>query len=134
MRLLKNFNYSFNFFNYPSKIFDVLSKYNEWEFTEIRIKENNSLAAVIFGYVGKTHYTPFIIGLDYSYLDSHHIYKQTMLQMVKRGNDLGKEKIYLGLTADFEKQKYLADTIPIYAFVKLDDTYNLEIIESLINN
>lgn len=130
---VKKANYSFNFFDYPKKIISILSKYKNWEFTEIRIKETNEIGAVIMGYVGENHYTPFIVGLDYKFINSHHIYKQTMFQMVKRGNDLGKKIVYLGLTADFEKQKYLAVSHKINAYIKYDDTFNLEVIESYSN-
>ena len=131
---VKKANYSFNFFQYPEKMVRVLSKYKEWEFVEINLKENNQLVAVIFGYTGKHHYCPLIIGLDYNYINTHHIYKQAMFQMVKRGNELNKKTTYLGLTADFEKQKYLALTIPQWAYLKVDETYNLELIESYSNN
>jgi hypothetical protein len=130
---VKKANYSFNFFDYPKKIISILSKYKNWEFTEIRIKETNEIGAVIMGFVGENHYTPFIVGLDYKFINSHHIYKQTMFQMVKRGNDLGKKIVYLGLTADFEKQKYLAVSHKINAYIKYDDTFNLEVIESYSN-
>ena len=131
---VKKANYSFNFFQYPEKMARVLSKYKEWEFVEISLKENNQVVAVIFGYTGSNHYCPLILGLDYNYINTHHIYKQAMFQMVKRGNELNKKITYLGLTADFEKQKYLALTIPQWAYLKVDETYNLELIESYSNN
>lgn len=130
---VKNANYSFNFFQYPKKMAKVLSKYEEWEFIEISLKENNQVVAVIFGHIGDDHYCPLIVGLDYDYINTHHIYKQAMFQMVKRGNDLNKKITYLGLTADFEKQKYLALTVPTWAYLKVDETYNLELIESYSN-
>lgn len=130
---VKNANYAFNFFQYPQKMPKILSKYEEWEFIEISLKENNQVVAVIFGHIGDDHYCPLIVGLDYDYIDTHHIYKQTMFQMVKRGNDLNKKITYLGLTADFEKQKYLALTVPICAYLKVDETYNLELIEAYSN-
>lgn len=130
---VKKANYSFNFFQYPEKMTKVLSNYKEWEFIEISIKENHQVVAVVFGYIGDQHYCPLIVGLDYNYINTHHIYKQAMFQMIKRGNDLNKKVIYLGLTADFEKQKYLALTIPIWAYLKVDETYNLELIESYSN-
>ncbi|MEP7094880.1 MAG: aminotransferase class I/II-fold pyridoxal phosphate-dependent enzyme, partial [Flavobacterium sp.] len=108
---VKNANYSFNFFQYPQKMAKILSKYEEWEFIEISLKENDQAVAVIFGHIGDDHYCPLIVGLDYDYINTHHIYKQTMFQMVKRGNDLNKKITYLGLTADFEKQKYFALTV-----------------------
>lgn len=130
---VKNANYSFNFFQYPKKMAKILSKYEEWEFIEIGLKENNQVVAVIFGHIGEDHYCPLIVGLDYDYINTHHIYKQAMFQMVKRGNDLNKKITYLGLTADFEKQKYLALTVPTWAYLKVDETYNLELIESYSN-
>ncbi|MEO8236753.1 MAG: aminotransferase class I/II-fold pyridoxal phosphate-dependent enzyme [Flavobacterium sp.] len=130
---VKNANYSFNFFQYPQKMAKILSKYEEWEFIEISLKENDQAVAVIFGHIGDDHYCPLIVGLDYDYINTHHIYKQTMFQMVKRGNDLNKKITYLGLTADFEKQKYLALTVPTWAYLKVDETYNLELIESYSN-
>jgi 7-keto-8-aminopelargonate synthetase-like enzyme len=130
---VKNANYSFNFFQYPKKIAKILSKYEEWEFIEISLKENGKVVAVIFGYVGDDHYCPLIVGLDYDYINTHHIYKQTMFQMVKRGNDLNKKITYLGLTADFEKQKYLALTVPVWAYLKVDETYNQELIGAYSN-
>lgn len=130
---VKKANYAFNFFQYPEKMTKVLSKYEEWEFIEISLKENNQVVAVIFGHIGDDHYCPLIVGLDYDYIDTHHIYKQAMFQMVKRGNDLNKKITYLGLTADFEKQKYLALTVPTWAYLKVDETYNLELIESYSN-
>ncbi len=130
---IKDANFSFTFFHFPAKIAKVVSKYPEWEFIDIKIKGMEKAVACVWSFVGPDHYAPLIAGLDYDYLDSHHIYKQSVFQMVKRGNDLNKKYTYLGLTADFEKQKYLAKTIPIYAFKKVDNTYNLEVIESLSN-
>ena len=130
---VKKANYSFNFFSYPKKMAKILSQYDEWEFIEISLKENDQVVAVVFGYIGDDHYSPLIVGLDYDYIDTHHIYKQAMFQMVKRGNDLNKKNTYLGLTADFEKQKYLALTVPIWAYMKVDETYNLELIDAYSN-
>lgn len=51
--------------------------------------------------------------------------------MVKRGNDLGKAKTYLGLTSDYEKQKYGAKSIPFYGYLKVDNICNLDLLSSL---
>jgi hypothetical protein len=39
----------------------------------------------------------------------------------------------MGFSADFEKQKYMAITVPTFAFLKVDDTYNFEYIETMSN-
>jgi 7-keto-8-aminopelargonate synthetase-like enzyme len=130
---VKDANFAFNFFKYPEKIASILSKYADWEFIDIRLKGGKDPIACIWCFKGENHYSPIIMGLNYDYLESHHIYKQAVFQMVKRANDLNKATAYLGFSADFEKQKYLAITKPTYAFIKVDDTYNLELIESYSN-
>ncbi len=130
---VKNNNFAFNFFTYPSKITSVLSKYDEWEFIDIKLKDGDEPIACIWCYVGSNHYSPLIMGLNYDYLASHQLYKQAVFQMVKRGNDLRKGINYLGFSADFEKQKYGAQGIATFAYMKVDDTFNLEKIESLSN-
>lgn len=127
---IKNKNLAFNFFPYPRKTPKILANYKEWEFIDIKLKEGTETIAVIWSYIGPDHYIPLIMGLNYDYSDSHQLYKQAVYQMVKRGNILNKNTIFLGFTADFEKKKYMAESVTKYAFIKYNDTYNLEVLES----
>lgn len=128
---VKKANHAFNFFAYPSKIAKILSKYSDWEFMEFRLSDSDELIACVWTFIGKKHICPLILGLNYDYNESHYLYKQIMYQMVKRGNDLDKNKIYLGLTSDYEKQKYGAKTVPFLGYIKVDDMYNLDLLSSL---
>lgn len=129
---VKEANYAFNFFAYPKKTVKVLSKYSsDWEFMEFRIKGSNELIACVWSFLGEDYYCPLILGLNYEYNESHHLYKQIMYRMVKRGNELEKFQIYLGLTADYEKQKYGAKSTPFYGYLKVDNIYNLDLLSSL---
>ena len=74
-----------------------------------------------------------IMGLDYRYTQSIYLYKQTIYQIVKRANFLKKEKVYLGYSADFEKRRYGAEQIETYCYLKVDDTFNLDVLESISN-
>jgi predicted N-acyltransferase len=130
---IKDQNFAFNFFKYPPKIVSILSKYKDWEFIELKLKEGKEVIACAWNFIGNEHYSPMIVGLNYNYLDSHKLYKQIVFQIVKRGNELNKKTIYCGLSADFEKQKYGANSIAKFAFIKMDDTYNTEIISSMAN-
>lgn len=96
------------------------------------IGETETICSV-WCYRGKEHYCPFIMGLNYDYLQSHHLYKQAMFQIIKRGNELNNKIVYLGFSADYEKQKYGSKIIPKFAFIKVDDIYNLELIDSFSN-
>jgi 7-keto-8-aminopelargonate synthetase-like enzyme len=130
---VKKANYAFNFFAYPKKIAKILSKYPDWEFIEFRLKDSDVLIGCIWFFIGEDHACPLIVGLNYDYIKSHHLYKQVMYYMVKRGNDLGKSKTYLGLTSDYEKQKYGAKTVSVFGYIKVDNMYNLDLLSSLGN-
>lgn len=98
---------------------------------EFRLKDSDELIACVWSFLGKDHICHLILGLNYDYNESHHLYKQIMYRMVKRGNDLEKSKIYLGLTADYEKQKYGAKSVALLGYIKVDDMYNLDLLSSL---
>lgn len=127
---VKSRNFGFNFFIFPEKTPKVLSKYDDWEFIELRPKGEDKVIASLWCFVGENFYCPLLIGLDYDYSESHRVYQQGMFQAVKRGNKLQKENIFLGYSADFEKQKYGAKSIPVNAYIKVDSLLNMEIIES----
>lgn len=131
---IKDTNFAFNFFKFPKKMPEIISKYKEWEFIDIKVKGINETVACLWSYVGKNHYSPLIIGLNYDYLESHKIYKQTVFQIVKRGNILNKKRSYLGFSAEFEKSKYMAKVIETFAFMKVDNTFNLDVLDSYSNN
>ena len=130
---IKDRNFAFNFFKYPDKIVSILSKYKEYEFIHISLKGEEKAICAVWSFVGDEHYCPLIMGLNYDYLQSHSIYKQAIFQIVKRGNQLNKKTVYLGFSADYEKQKYGAKGIPKHAFIRVDDTYNFELLESYSN-
>jgi len=126
-------NFGLNFFNYPSKIAEVLSKYKEYEFIIVRLKNQSEIIACAWIYNGVTHSSPMIVGLRDSYIKTHKIYQQTVYQINKRARALDKETIFCGFSADFEKQKYGAIAIPTFAYIKLQDTFNSEIINAYSN-
>ncbi len=128
---VKSRNFGFNFFAYPERATHIINKFNDWEFIELRFKETGKIVACGWCFVGDNSYSPLVIGLDYDYQNDYEIYKQGIFQTIKRANLLDKKTIYLGLSADFEKQKYGAKSISKNTFVKFDDTYNLEMIENI---
>lgn len=130
---VKKDNHAVNYFKYPAKITQILSKYDDWEFMDIKLKGGDETICCVWSFRGDKHYSPLIMGLNYEYVESMNLYKQAIFQLVKRANYLNKEKVFLGYSADYEKQKYGANTISLHAFIKLDDTFNMELIESMSN-
>ena len=127
-------NFDVNIFEYPLELFKKMNSSPNWEFVIIRLKkeyekrEENLPIGVIFGYKGENFYSPLLVGIDYDFIKPYKIYKQTLFQMVKRGRDLGKEKVYLGFTATLEKKKLGATIIPKVAYVQATDNFNMELI------
>jgi hypothetical protein len=74
-----------------------------------------------------------IVGLDDEYIKTHRIYQQIVYQINKRARQLDKGTIFCGFSADFEKQKYGAVAIPTFAYIKIQDTFNSEIINAYSN-
>lgn len=130
---VKSKNFGINFYDYPTKITEVLSKYKDWEFIEFKLKSTNEIIGCVWSFIGSNFYIPLIAGLNYKYSETDFIYQQIMFQSVKRANLLDKEIIYLGYSAEFEKSKYGAVPVKKNAFIKFDDTYNLEIIDTFSN-
>lgn len=133
-------NRGFNMFDYPKEIIKKLSKNPKWEFivlslkTEFDNRKDKKPVAVMWCYVTKTHLSFMIIGMDYNYNQQYHVYKQAMYQVLKRARILGISKVYLGLSADFEKHKYGAVPNARVAYIQTKDNYNMEVIESMSAN
>ncbi|MFY9310749.1 MAG: aminotransferase class I/II-fold pyridoxal phosphate-dependent enzyme [Bacteroidia bacterium] len=135
-------NRGFNMFDYPKDIVSSLSKNPKWEFIILNLKpefdkraENDRKpVAVMWCYITKTHLSFMIIGIDYDYNHQYHVYKQAMYQVLKRATMLNISKVYLGLSADFEKHKYGAIPHARVAYIQTRDNYNMEVIESMAAN
>lgn len=130
---VKSRNFAMNFFNYPSKITKIMSRYDEYEFMLIRLKGQEEIIASAWIYNGPSHSSPMIVGLDDRYIKTHRIYQQIVYQINKRARELDKETIFCGFSADFEKQKYGATAVPTFAYMKIQDTFNSEIINAYSN-
>jgi len=94
-------NLGLNTFSFPSKLFRKMSKHPNWEFITITPKsEPEKIIGVMLCYknIHKT-YVPAFVGMDYSYLEQYHIYRQLLFQTIKRSIELKYNHIALGLTA-----------------------------------
>ena len=74
-----------------------------------------------------------IIGLDYNYVLSHGCYRQGVYQSILRAHDLKCNKIYLGMDASVEKQKFGAKIIRKSNYIQCNQNYNMELINLIPN-
>jgi Acetyltransferase (GNAT) domain len=137
-RNVKSRNFDINTFDYPVKFFETMANSKNWEF--ILLKQNKTLAddkiegimAVIFCYKNANNdYNPIFLGMNYDFLDKYNTYRQAIFQAIKRANELGSDKIYLGLSATIEKKKFGARIVPKVAYVQAKDNFNMEFIETM---
>jgi 7-keto-8-aminopelargonate synthetase-like enzyme len=130
---VKKGSFNLNTFNIPYALFENFTKNSNWDIFELKLKSepNSKPVAVIFSYISSgKNYSPFVIGLDYNYVLSHGSYRQGVFQSVLRAKELNCNKIYLGMDASVEKQKFGARIVPKSVFIQNSDNFNMEMIEA----
>ena len=68
--------------------------------------------------------------MNYDYLHSHKVYRQTLYQVVQRAIALNSDTLILGFSVDIEKRKLGAVTTAKVAFMQFKDNYK----QTVINN
>ncbi|MDZ4840427.1 MAG: aminotransferase class I/II-fold pyridoxal phosphate-dependent enzyme, partial [Bacteroidota bacterium] len=81
---IKDRNFAINYFPYPEKVFDVVDKYDNWEFVILKLKPEYDARpgqpAVSIGacYKGAKHYVPLLLGMDYGFSKEFNLYRQSL--------------------------------------------------------
>lgn len=117
----------------PIDFFKEAMTNENWDVFELRLSDTNEIVGVGFAFLNDLNYNFTVLGIDYSFLHSHGIYKQTMWQAIKRANELEMKTINLGITADMNKRKFGAIPQTLIAYVQNKDNYNNTIIDSFAN-
>jgi 7-keto-8-aminopelargonate synthetase-like enzyme len=126
-----------NTFTLPPRIFEQMLESPCWELllTYLRPEAGgprNGLP-VAFGahFVGREHYSPLVIGLDYDYVRSHHVYRVALLKAIRRARQIGARRVYLGMGATLEKRRFGARVEPRCAYVQASDHFSMEVLAQL---
>lgn len=120
-----------NTFELPRTLWRELLDDPCWEVVVLRVPGRPQPVAVGAHFIGGAHYAPLIIGLDYDYLESHHIYRQAMRQALLRARELGARRVLLGMGAPVEKQRFGARRHARCAFAQASDHYSSEVLAML---
>ncbi|MFK7900622.1 MAG: GNAT family N-acetyltransferase, partial [Cyclobacteriaceae bacterium] len=121
-----------NTFKLPKKMFVGLMNSRNWEVIELVHDSTNQVAGYILSNVTNGIFTPTYIGLDYSFQDSN-AYSKLLYLTIERAIELGAKKIELGITADFEKQRFGAQSKQMFAYVQSSDHYNREVVDNIFS-
>ena len=130
-----------NTYELPMKYFDNMAHHANWEIIELRLKSDSetvqneeALVAVQFCYKSsKNNYSLMVVGLDYNYVLSHGCYRQGLYQCLLQANNLKSNKLYFGMDATVEKQRFGVKVIPKSVYVQADDNFNMELIGTIYN-
>ncbi len=134
---VKKVNFAINTFPLPKQFFADMLKQNYFDMVKIELKAEFSksgeqeIVGFFCGAISSKEYYGMFLGFDYDYLHSHHIYRQTVYQLVKRGRSLGCSTVNLGFSADVEKRKYNAVQEPKIAYINFQDMFNQAVIQNM---
>jgi 7-keto-8-aminopelargonate synthetase-like enzyme/predicted N-acyltransferase len=115
-----------NVFDLPRELFERMLEDPSWEL--LTLKLDGRVVAMVCDYIGCDHYSPLVIGLDYDYVRSHHIYRVALLKMMRRAVELGKKRVCWGMGATLEKRRFGAQVEPRCAYVQAKDHYAIEVL------
>ncbi len=144
---VKQKSFNINTYELPLKYFTNMVTHPNWEIIELKLKSDNlqkqgslettnedPLVSVGFCYVSsKNNYSIMTVGLDYNYVVNHGCYRQALYQSIVRANTLKCNKLYLGMDASIEKQRFGVEIIPKSVYVQANDNFNMELIETVHN-
>ncbi len=109
---VSNKNHALNNIEFPRSLFETMSQSDRWEFIQIRLKPEylasgeSALVGAVACYQTEESYCAVALGMDYTHVTSFKIYKQALFQIALRGQALGKQRVFLGMTAAQEKKKF----------------------------
>ena len=133
-------SYEINGFELHKTFFRNVLNHPDWEALEIKLKEEfdqrpeRTAVSMIIGYKTAESYDFLIVGIDYSFLEEHNVYAQTLWQAIKRAQKLGVKTISMGLTASLNKRKFGAKIIKNMMYVQTKDSYNASVIATMANS
>ncbi len=126
-----------NTFTLPYKMFESMAKNSNWEILTLTLKpefdnrEDRKPVAVMMSFVTEKAYNYMMVGIDYEFQNDYKPYRQAMYQTLFRAKELGKEVVYLGYSASFEKRKVGAVLVDSVGYMQAKDNYAMEVIESM---
>jgi ABC-type uncharacterized transport system substrate-binding protein len=82
--------------------------------------------------VGAEDYHELLVGLDYQYVESHGLYRQTILQAIRRAMFHKKKRLILGLAATEAKSRFGAVPQQNVIYAQSADHFNSDVMSNLL--
>ena len=128
-------SFELNMHKLPFDYFNVMCDHDSYDIVRLYLKYDPRLerkaVGVMFSYFETGTYHALIVGIDYTFNQSHGVYKQALYQTAKRANKVGARSLDLAFTAELIKKKVGAKPEQTWAFAQVMDTYNLQVIDAI---
>jgi 7-keto-8-aminopelargonate synthetase-like enzyme/predicted N-acyltransferase len=134
---VKNKSLELNTFTLPYKMFENMAQNPNWEVLTLSLKPEfdksieRKPVAVMLSFLTEKAYNYMMVGIDYAFQEEYKPYRQAMYQVLMRAKELGKEAVYLGYSASFEKRKVGALLVDSVGYMQAKDNFSMEVIESM---
>ncbi|HEA29175.1 MAG TPA: GNAT family N-acetyltransferase [Leeuwenhoekiella sp.] len=133
---VKERNLGLNTFPYPFELFEEMNVSPQWEFIYLETPDDigTEILGVMFCYKNSERtYVPSLIGMDYEHNREYQTYRQLLYESIKRANHLGFLTVDFGISANFEKRKLGAKLHKRRAYVRSENNFIAEVLESQRN-
>lgn len=132
---VKDKSFDLNTFDLPKKVFENMINCPFCEIIQLKLRSSGKIVGVSFNFrTESNNFCGVLIGLDYNYLKTHSVYKQTLYQSIVRAGMMGCKKMFLGFMSSQVKKKLGAKAISQVGFIQMQDHYSWSVINSLPNN
>jgi 7-keto-8-aminopelargonate synthetase-like enzyme len=127
-----------NTFDLPTETFETLLAFPGWEVLSLTLDPaaggppDGQPVAVIASHVGPTQYAPMVIGMDYAYVATHGLYRQALLQCLRRARAHDKARVCLGIGAPQVKERFGAHHEPRDVWLRASDDHQQEVLVNLM--
>lgn len=125
-------NFSINNFEYGFGLFAAMNKSPLWQFLILRNKGEEEIQGIVFCYVNKSNnsFNPILIEMREDNSDRLTVYRQLLFQTILYAKEKGYSKIYMGVSAVFEKRKLGAKIAYRQAYVRAKDNYSIDLLQT----
>lgn len=131
-RQLKSNNLDINNFEYNYSLFEAMNKSPLWQFLILKKNGSDTIAGVMFCYVNKSNnsFNPVLIGMQSEEEGRLDLYRQMLFQTIWYARKQNYSKVYLGVSAIFEKRKLGAVVSYNEAYVRMKDQYSSDLLHT----
>ena len=121
--------FDLNVFPLPRTVLDAVLANPGWEIVLLHLPDGPpGPVAFSVQHVTSGHVAPVFVGMDYSYVSTHHCYQQLLFQALRSAQRRGASRVLYGMSADLQKSRFGATPERRWAYVQPTETYNADVL------